>query len=58
MIKIVEKNNELAVHGIFDSMERAEKHLKETIPVYVERGYYMDETLTKDSFKIINTNKK
>tara|TARA_R110000868_G_scaffold14344_1_gene66597 strand:+ start:491 stop:661 length:171 start_codon:yes stop_codon:yes gene_type:complete len=56
MFKLVEINNELAVHGIFDTKERAEKHLKETIPLYVQRGYFMDKTLTADSFKIIRGN--
>lgn len=52
MYKIVEKSNQLAVHGLFDSLERAERHIKETIPVYVSRGYFMDKTLTADSFTI------
>ena len=49
---IYEKNNPLALHGIFDTLERAEKHLKETIPVYVARSYFMDKTLKADSFEI------
>ena len=53
MFKLVEIKNELAIHGIFDSEERAKKHLKEIIPLYVQRGYFMDKTLTADSFKII-----
>lgn len=52
LIKIVEKDNPLAVHGLFDSVERAERHLREVIPVYVARGYFMDKTLTADSFRI------
>ncbi len=51
--KIVEKNNELAVHGIFESKERAENHLNNVIPDYVRKSYFMDKTLTADSFKII-----
>lgn len=50
---IVEKKNRLAVHGIFDSRERAEAFTRETIPVYVARGYYMDKTLRADSFEVI-----
>lgn len=50
---ITEKTNHLAIHGLFDSRERAEKHLKETIPVYVARSYFMDKTLTDDSFEVI-----
>lgn len=56
MFKLVEINNKLAVHGIFDLEERAKKHLEETIPLYVQRGYFMDKTLTADSFKIIKGN--
>lgn len=53
-IKLVEKANNLAVHGLFDSMERAEDHLKNVIPEYCSRGYFMDKTLTPESFEIIN----
>lgn len=51
--KIIEKDNPLAVHGLFDSRERAERHLQETIPDYVRRGFFMDKTLTADSFKVV-----
>lgn len=51
--KIAEKKNPLAIHGLFDSRDRAEHHLKDVIPEYVKRGYFMDKTLTKDSFEII-----
>lgn len=54
MFKIVEKKNKLAVHGLFDSKERAERHLKEVIPEYVARGYFMDKTLTADCFEIVD----
>jgi hypothetical protein len=50
---IVEKKNHLAVHGYFHSMERAARHLAETIPEYVARRFFMDKTLTKDDFEII-----
>ena len=53
MFKIVEKNNHLAVHGMFDVMYRAEQHLANKIPEYVAKGFFMDKTLTKDSFEII-----
>lgn len=52
-IKIVEKKNRHAVHGIFDSRERAERHLREIIPRYVARGYFMDKTLRADDFEIV-----
>lgn len=50
--KIVEKADRLAVHGIFDRLERAEQHLREVIPVYVARGYFDNKSLTADSFVI------
>ena len=51
--KIVEKDNPLAVHGLFDRLDRAERHLKEEIPFYCARGYFMDKTLTPESFEIV-----
>jgi len=50
---IVEKANHLHVHGYFDNRERAEHHLAVTIPEYVRLSYFMDKTLTADSFEII-----
>lgn len=54
-IKVVEKQNHLAVHGIFESRESAERHIAETIPVYVAKGYFMDKTLTAESFEVIES---
>jgi hypothetical protein len=53
MFKLIEKNNPLVVHGRFDSLDRAERHLRENIPVYCARGYFTDKTLTPDSFQIV-----
>lgn len=50
--RLIEKDNPNALHGIFDTLERAQRHLSETIPVYVAKGYFMDKTLTPDSFTI------
>jgi len=50
---IVEKKNHLAVHGIFDTRDRAEAFLRETIPMHVARSYFMDKTLRADSFEVI-----
>lgn len=50
---IVEKKNNLALHGIFDSKERAEEHLAKTIPVYVARGYFMNKSLTASCFEVV-----
>jgi len=49
---VVEKLNENAVHGVFDSLQRAKSHITQTIPLYVQRGYFTDKTLNKDSFCI------
>ncbi len=51
--KMVEKSNHLHVHAYFDSMASGKRFLKEVVPVYCQRGYYMDKTLTPDSFEII-----
>lgn len=45
--KIVGKLNPHAVHGIFDNLDRVKLHLEKVVPKYVERGYYMDKTLTQ-----------
>jgi hypothetical protein len=55
---IAEKKNHLAIHGIFESRERAEQFLKETTPTYVAKSYYMDKSLTADSFEVIEYNVK
>lgn len=49
---IREKKNPLAVHGKFDSLERAERHLAVVTPEYCRKGYYMDKTLTPADFYI------
>ena len=49
---LVEKDNPLAIHGIFDTLENAQRHLKMNIPFYCRRGFFMDKTLTPDSFTI------
>jgi len=42
------------VHGLFDSRERAERHIAEVIPVYIERGYFDDKTLQAGDFFIVD----
>jgi hypothetical protein len=54
---LVEKANHLAIHGLFDTLERAENHLTNVVPVYVAKDYFMDKTLTPDSFEIIKRTK-
>ena len=53
MFKLVEKKNHNALHALFDSRERAERHLQVVIPGYVKRSLFSDKTLTADSFEII-----
>ena len=49
---IVEKANPLAVHCICDARERAQRWIDVNAPEYVAKGYFMDKTLTADSFTI------
>ena len=51
--KVVEKKNHLAVHQLHYTREGAERSIREIIPEYVKRGYYMDKTLTADDFEVI-----
>ena len=51
--KIVEKKNPLAVHGYFHSLQRAQHWLIVNAPEYCSKGYFMDKTLTPDSFTIV-----
>ena len=50
---IVEKKNRCAIHGIFDTIARADYHLNQTIPDYIAKSYFMDKTLTTNDFEII-----
>lgn len=50
--KVVEVENELAVHAIFDTLPRAERYMREVLPVYVERGLFTNKSLTVKDFKI------
>jgi hypothetical protein len=52
MYKIVEKNNHLAVHVHCHSLESAQRWLAVNAPEYYAKGYFMDKTLTPDSFVI------
>ena len=53
MFALVEKDNHLHLHALFDTQERAEQFLRDIVPLYVQLGYYMDKSLTADSFEII-----
>ena len=56
--KVVEKANPLHVHAICGSREGAERWIAELAPVYCERGFFVDKTLTPDSFTIKNPKEK
>ena len=53
MYKIVEKKNDNAVHGLFDTKKRAERFILEVVPTYIARGLYSNKGLTKDCFKVV-----
>ena len=53
--KVVEKQNPLAVHAICDTLERAQFWINNKAPEYAAKGYFMDKTLTADSFTIKET---
>ena len=49
---VIEKNNHLAVHVVCDTLERAQYWINVKAPEYCEKGFFMDKTLTPDSFMI------
>ena len=51
--RIVEKDNKLKAHSMHDSLKCAERFLANVVPEYIKKGYYMDKTLTVDSFIIV-----
>jgi hypothetical protein len=53
MYQIIEKNNPLAVHAICDTLERAQHWIQVNAPLYCFKGYFMDKTLTPNSFAIV-----
>ena len=55
---IVEKNNPLALHAICETKESAEQWIKVKAKEYCAKGFFMDETLTPDSFEIVPVNYK
>lgn len=56
--KIVERKNHNALHGIFESLGSAERHLTFTIPEYCAKGCFMDKTLKPEDFEIVPYTKK
>lgn len=55
MFKLVEKKDHSALHALFDTRERADRHLREVIPDYVARGLFADKTLRADDFEIVES---
>lgn len=51
MYKIIEKNNPLAVHALCDTLESANRWLTIYAPAYVAKGFFMDKSLTANSFE-------
>lgn len=52
MYKVIEKKNPLAVHCLCDTLERAQYWINTLAPRYCQKGYFMDKTLTPNSFTI------
>ena len=52
IFKVVEKKNHYAVHVICPSRYAAERWINVEAPIYCAKGYFMDKTLTPDSFII------
>lgn len=50
--KVVEKKNNLAVHAHCSTLESAERWIKTNAVEYCEKGFFMDKTLTPESFEI------
>lgn len=50
--KIIEKGNRLHVHAHCCTALSAKRWIQVLAPEYVARGFFMDKTLTADSFEI------
>lgn len=57
MFKIIEKANPLAVHAHCDTKESAQRWLDVNAPMYCAKGYFMNKTLTPDSFTMVEVAK-
>ena len=55
MFEIREKLNPLALHAICETRERAQRWIDVNAVEYCAKGYFMDKTLTPDSFTILET---
>lgn len=52
MFMVIEKNNPLSVHAHCSTRESAQRWIDVNAPVYCAKGYFMDKSLTPDSFTI------
>ena len=51
--RVVEKADHLAVHALCNHQEGAERWIAVNAKEYSEKGYFMNKTLTPDSFEIL-----
>lgn len=51
--KVIERRNPLAVHAHCESLASARRWISELAPTYCQRGYFMDKSLTPQSFSIL-----
>lgn len=50
---VVEKKNPFHLHAICSTRASAERWIKEPAPEYCAKGFFMDKSLTPESFEII-----
>jgi hypothetical protein len=58
MFKVIEKANPLAVHAHCSGIDGATRWITVNAPAYCAKGYFMDKTLTPESFAIYDTVRK
>ena len=51
---VVEKDNRLAVHAHCETKESAGKWINKNAVEYCAKRYFMDKTLTPESFEVIS----
>jgi hypothetical protein len=51
--RIVEKANHLHLHALCSTRESAQRWIDVNAVEYCRRGYFMDKTLTPESFEIL-----
>ena len=52
MFNVIEKDNPLHIHAICETLASAERWIAVNAQEYCAKGYFMDKTLTPDSFTI------